>query len=614
MRFTISSFPLTLACGLLLAHPALQAGNLTSQQACSDFYTAANPDVNANLFISMAPRAQEKLVAKLAQYSAQSLATPSEPNLAKLRALLLSYRDRNTVEQLGLTPLATELALIDSLNHKDQLPVVLAKLQRSGVAGPVKLDITADMHTEKPQLRLDLTRADSYDDASFRRHATRIFQILGQSGVAATATDAVVRMNRGTLPPADQPAAEFDFVSFQRHLGVPPEHQAAPAPTTRQHMAQLVGQFTLTEWKYYLRWQLIRAYTPYLPHAFIQAQAERQTRLHQLNPLNYPAPSPYSVLSALLDSMPGAVQQLYFQQIVPADRRERALDIARQLRSAMEQRIDTRAWLSPTGKAAAQARLRDMKILMGKPEHWIDYRELETDPAGLLANVKRAAEFNLMQRIRSLGTIPEQGHMSKSNWNAEPGPYFSRPRNAVVIPPPLLDSALLSADRNLPHDYGSFATIVAHEMLHGFDHPDHQTTPDNTPADWPVRPIWLQQASDVSYYNRMADRQLADFRAYFRLHEKSELPVPYPLVEEFADLSTAPLAWDALKRVHPAGRKATSRFYESYARVRWETPWRASTAYRVNYPLSNLRRFASTYGCTATDPMVKQPNQRVRLW
>jgi len=593
-----------LAWGLLLAPPALCAGaadRVHMELACQNFYQAANHawladpaiEPGANIFSALAQRSRQRLTAALERFAAAPLATVEYPNLARLHTLLLSVSDRAKIEQLGLNPLAAELRVIDSLSHKDQLPAILAQLQRAGVRAPIWLHFESDMSTEKIRVQLDYTPGGGGDEATLRADAQQIFRLIGSAPDAVNASNAVVRMTRARLAGTASPVAGFDFAAFQRHLGIALEHQSTPDSYLQQQMTALVEHFTLSDWKAYLRWALIQAYRPHLPQTFMPARA---------------AHDPSRVA---LENLPDAVQQLYLQQVISSQARQRARAIATQVRQAMARRLATRSWLSSEGKARATHKLNTMKILLGRPENWIDYRGLNLEPDQLIANLQHVAGFELTRKIGLLGTVQEQGHMSGADWARPPGNHFSPGRNAVVISPLTLESEMLSTPPNPASDYGSLGTLIAHEVLHGFDHPDQQ----GAEPEWPARAAWLP-ASDVGHYHRMVERELTQRAALERRAFSRELERPYWMAEEIADLGMVPLALSALNRVAPVNQQGHADFFAAFARTRREKLGadQALNAYRINAPLMNLRRFATTYGCNADSPMVREPGQRVKLW
>ena len=63
---------------------------------------------------------------------------PAEANAARVGALYASFMDTETVERLGLDPIAEELAAIDAATSPADRVAVLGALQRTGGAGGVE--------------------------------------------------------------------------------------------------------------------------------------------------------------------------------------------------------------------------------------------------------------------------------------------------------------------------------------------------------------------------------------------------------------------------------------------------------------------------------------------
>jgi len=611
--------PTLVLTGSVLFSAVAMGGNARAPMppVCVDYYQAVNaawlnspsvPD-DSELWTGLSDRSRSRLMSMLERESAR-FARPDQTNLRKLLDLYASYRDRDTIEQLGVTPLAPDLALIESLNAPGQLPDVLARLYQNGVAGPLmlvggaegaRLALTPAMQAKRAS---DDKPIATYSEAALRPHVIRMFRLTGAADpVANAAAEAVVRMTRAVSQASTSRKAGFDFAAFQRQVGLRPDQRVEVGDEVVSKMADLM-RYPMADWRHYLTWNLLLQRAPLLPQRFAQEQASFM-QLHGRS--SSVGDVKFNVLFA---AMPGALHQFYYERVLPPGVVYRGGSIAQHVREALSARIATRQWLSEQSRRQAQTKLGEMKILLGKPDNWIDYSEVLIEPGALVANMRRVARFNLERQVGMVGQPWPLGHMTRSDWMIEAGLFYEAARNTVVISPVLLQSEMLSASGDPATDYGKFGGAVAHEMLHGFDVSGVKQGPGSRAAA-------LLLPAEESYLQQMARRQLAHGKRYASARDYTGQE-RRRMDEDLADLGAAPVALDALRRGRAADASETERFFRAFAqmeRAKTSDPdTDASQRYRVNGVLSNMPRFALHYGCPAGSPLVRDENERIRLW
>jgi putative endopeptidase len=110
----------------------------------------------------------------------------------------------------------------------------------------------------------------------------------------------------------------------------------------------------LATWRSYLRWQLLRRYSPYLSKSFVDADfaffsgvelgnakmQDRQTRGAQL----------------VQFQLPMSVGKLYVETYLPAGSKERVEEMAENIRLVLAEDIQNANWMEPATKREALAK------------------------------------------------------------------------------------------------------------------------------------------------------------------------------------------------------------------------------------------------------------------
>ncbi|MCZ2498441.1 hypothetical protein GN316_16905 [Xylophilus sp. Kf1] len=627
--------------------------------ACQDFFSHANADWLAatptpsgdepsDLSTGVEQRHQQGLLdalaADLAADAGQAAMAP-----ASHRALLTLHRsalDRPAVERAGLAPLASSLALIDRLAVTGELPAVIGALLRRGVPMPLRLVVEPFDDTEAQdapsavdRLRVSLepaeaalappTDADPDRIDAFSRHVARTLVLLGDTAPQASAGAARVvameqrlRQLQAEAGPGDE-KNRFDVQALAASAGIPAALPLRVDDDVPGVLSALAAEFDAEAWRGFLRWRLATGMTPYLPARFI---AERDDWDHGPRPLTidggFTVDSRIALLSVLL---PQALDRYFVDRLLPA-RTAGDLDaIARAVRAALGARIDSRAWLGASSRAASHRTLDTLAyvfpVLLPDPAAAATARADDAlaarlRPDTLLANVLAASEHAFDRRMALAAASRTSTDLQGTAWWSN-GPSYNVRSHRVLVPP-VTAQLLLGVASDDAGRYGSLGTVLAHETMHAF----------GAPADLAFSPgqslTWLD-AADRPHVDAMVARLKTDYAEWTQAHYRLSPPGQRFMGEDLSDVASLPIALDALALAHP-GSSATA-FFTAYAaslRIRQSpaatldfianVPAHALNPYRVNGALSNLPAFALAYGCRADDAMVRNAAQRVDLW
>jgi putative endopeptidase len=188
--------------------------------------------------------------------------------------------DTARIDHLGSRPLGPMLQQVSALQNPSQLAGAIGALQSYGIYAAFAL-----AHTPVPPRPY----VQSY---AFRRHVTRLFELLGYPHAAAV-TEAVAAIGlETTLPPSrTQPehlslaqlqklAPAFDWTAYFAALGEPAAGGLDVADPAR--LRTLNGNVLVTPlaaWKSYLRWRWLDATALLLSPPFVEEQLSFYARV-----------------------------------------------------------------------------------------------------------------------------------------------------------------------------------------------------------------------------------------------------------------------------------------------------------------------------------------------
>ena len=136
--------------------------------------------------------------------------------------------------------------------------------------------------------------------------------------------------------------------------------------------AALVGSEPLDTWKEYLSYQALDDWSNFLPRAFVQEQFAFYGKILSGTP--QPRERWKRAVGSSNYAMGDAVGRLYVQRYFPPDAKAKAEAMVGDLVRAFGRRIKDLTWMSPETKARALEKLETLKVGVGYPDKWRDYR------------------------------------------------------------------------------------------------------------------------------------------------------------------------------------------------------------------------------------------------
>jgi predicted metalloendopeptidase len=607
----------------------------------------------------------QKVQARLALIVSDLATHPDDdPDTRRISDLYDSFMDVSRLEKQGLAPLSGELARIDALHSRDELPSLLAHMNRyhfaivddvySGTtplynfvgrdpeaAGRSIVSIrSAGLGMRSRYAYLDPAQDAARRREEYRAHIERTLQLAGdlkpkpeaeeilefETRLAAAqaspeqAADPTRTPVRMTAAQIHQRSPGFDWPAYLAASHLEGEGATLLAdPGYVSAVAKLAAEEPLATWRAYLRWQLLRHYSPYLGSEFVSEDFKYYGAVE--SGLKSLRPRAERGILLVRYAFPMQLGRIYVARYVsPSDRTEVEAMVAA-IKQQYRIALTNSEWLQPSTRAEAIAKLDKMTTKVGYPDVW-PKSNVAINRGDLIGDLMRLSAARYDDAVMRLTAPADRGR-----WLLEPFTtlaYYDETANEIVVPAgvmlwPWFDRRLDSA-----WNYGGIGTTIAHEIGHAFDDRGSYIDADGRRRDW-----WTphDRAEFVRRTARLI-RQYDDFAVGGR-----RVNGTLTLSENIADLSGLTLAWRAYRSqaraetLHPPSLLAGDRrFFTSFA-THWraeysdalldrilKTDGHAPQQFRANGPLRNFAPFREAFAVRPGDRMYLSPDESVSLW
>lgn len=569
-----------------------------------------------------------------------------------------SALDVKRADELGAQPIWPLLAEVMKLENPEQVLAYVTQAHREGQSLLFGLGVLPDYKDPARtflfvrQGGLGLPDRDYYlrDDAdsqalmeTYEAHISRVMQLAGENKMMAQAAaervrDIETRLARASLPRAErrEPKNQYapitiadagkltpriDWSAYFGALGLKDvESFSLTSPDFFKEVDQMLKDEPIENWRDYLRWNIVRTYSPYLSVGFVDADfLFYQGRLRGQEAQRQRWKLMVELTSASLGEPMG---KLYVAENFPPEAKAKALEMIADLKSALRARLEKLDWMSPETKKQALEKFASFSAKIGYPDAWRDYSKLEIKADDLIGNLRRIAAFEQAMQLAKYGQPTD-----RNEWRFSPqtiNAYYSPLQNEIVFPAAILQPPFFDADADPAVNYGAMGAVIGHELLHGYDDQGSKYDAAGSLRDW-----WT--AKDRKRFGERTAKLVAQYNAY--QVEGLNVNGQLTLGENIADLGGLTVAFDALKSRLSREPVAViddlsqeQRFFLSWSQV-WRRSMRPEAAklqvrtdthspsrFRVNGPLKNIEGFAQAFSCKEGDPMVQSAKARVTIW
>jgi putative endopeptidase len=574
----------------------------------------------------------------------------------KVGDLYNSFMNEARSDELGLKPIEAELARIEALKSKSEIPALMAHLMRINATTPINGFVNQD--AKKPteyivylfQSGLGLPDRDYYllDDAKFKEmragYVAHVEKVLAMAGDrdAAKSAKAIMALetalakkywtrvdsrdddktyNKHEITKVNAVTPGFDLAGFLRAGGVTNDAVIVMQPSALTGFAEQLKAQPLSTWKTYFRWHTVKSFSPFLSKPYVDENFAFYGKA--LRGIQENRPRWKRAVEAVENSLGESLGKIYVARHFPPAHKARMDELVGNLVKAYEQSIKSLEWMSEETKQQALVKLSKFTPKIGYPDKWRDYSGLSIDGGDLVGNLMRSAQFEHAYQVGKLGKPidRQEWFMTPQTVNA----YYNPGMNEIVFPAAILQPPFFNAAADDAVNYGGIGAVIAHEIGHGFDDQGSKYDGDGTLKSW-----WTE-----------GDRKAFEDRTRALIAQYSEYePIPGYKVngalgigENIGDLGGASIALKAYK-IALAGRAAPvidgftgdQRFFLGWAQI-WRGAYREQRLieqikvgphspphYRCNGPLVNVPEFYAAFEVKEGDKMFKPAAERVKIW
>ena len=574
---------------------------------------------------------------------------------AKAAAFYAAFMDEARVNALGAKPMQPDLAKIRAARDRNALAVLMGEAATSHQSALFGLYIDADPKApdryaiNAVQSGLGLPDRDYYLEAAFAEQKAKyqayVAQLLKMASwpdpeaaakavvdyETAIARDSWTRAERRdpdklynpmTVGELDAYAPGFSWAPFLKaaELGAP-RQVIVNEKSAFPKLAAIYARTPIPTLQAWAAFHLIDNASPYLSEPFVQARFEFRSKT--LSGVEAQRDRWKRAIAALDGTLGEAVGQAYVSRHFPPDAKARIDALVRDLKTALDARLDALAWMSPATKAEAKVKLAKFVTKVGYPDKWRDYSPLTIRRDDLYGDVERAGAWEWRREVARLDKPVDRGEwlMTPQTVNA----YYNPVMNEIVFPAGILQAPYFSPDADPAVNYGAIGAVIGHEITHGFDDEGRKTDGDGRLRNW-----WT--AEDAKKFEAAAKGLGAQYSAYEPI-PGARINGELTMGENIADLGGLLVALDAYHlslKGRPApvidGLTGDQRFFLAYAQS-WRDKRRdeavkqqlvsdphSPEAFRVNGVVRNVDAWYAAFDIKPGDKLYLAPADRARIW
>jgi putative endopeptidase len=584
------------------------------------------------------------------------------PNEQKIGDFYATCMDQDAIQAAGLKPLQAELDRIAAIKSKSELTGLLAHYQLISVTAFFNYYEQQDFKDARKQIAvvdqggLGLPERDYYlrsgaaaekTRQQYVQHITNMLKFLGESDAASVGDaqkimqmeTALAKMSMDITAQRDPNniyhpmavaelaglAPYINWPEFFERTGTPPVSELNVAnPEFFKGMKALIGSTDLETIKMYLRWQFIKGIPgTALPTALddedfsffgrsLRGQPQQENRWKRC-------------VAATDGALGEALGEVYVKAYFAPASKEKIVQMVHDIEDAMDENVETLAWMSAETKVKAKEKLRMVADKIAYPDHWRDYSALKVVPGDALGNTLRAVEFENHRQLAKIGKPVDRGE-----WGMTPprvDAYYNASMNDINFPAGILQSPFFGPGATDAENYGHIGAIVGHELTHGFDDQGRQFDGNGNLSDW-----WT--AEDAKKFGAMTDCEVKEYGGFTAVDDL-KINGKLTLGENTADNGGLRLAYMALQEdakrrgidlnaKDDSGYTPLQQFFLAYGqnwcgsirperiRLQVQTDPHSPFEFRVNGVVQNMPEFGRVFGCKTGQPMM--PANACRVW
>jgi putative endopeptidase len=595
-------------------------------------------------------------VKKIIDHATKSKA-PKGSNLQILGDFFKSGMDTNAINKAGITPLLPYIEIINNAKDKQSIGKMLGLLQVRDINTPFGFYISQDAkNSEKyityiTQSGLGMPDKDYYlrtDEKSeklktaYKNYIQKIFELGGKNNIKQCVQDVwetelllanasmsrveqrdpIKTYNKFTIKELKNQYKNIDWDIMFNAMQFPKIDEIIVEQVdylkTYDSLLQVIPQ---TQWQNYLYFQLVNSLSRYLSSNYVNARFDFYGKV--LSGQVAMEPRWKRISNIANNYLRDVIGQEYVKENFSVSAKNRSLELIKNIKAALKDRIDQLTWMSPDTKLKAIEKLNKINTKIGYPEKWRSYEGLDIRKQAFVLNILNAIELENKRVIQQLGKPIDktEWHMGPQTVNA----YYNPLMNEIVFPAAILQAPFFYENADDAVNYGGIGMVIGHEITHGFDDQGAQFDANGNLNNW-----WTEE--DAKNYKKLTEVFVSQYSNYYPI---DSIPINGELTpgENIADLGGMIIAPNALNKSLENkkmslidGLTPEQRFFLNYAII-----WRDNTRpealkqqlytnehtpakYRVNVVLTNLQEFYDAFKVTPNHKMYIKEAERATMW
>ncbi|KND49619.1 MAG: putative endopeptidase [Parcubacteria bacterium C7867-008] len=576
-----------------------------------------------------------------------------------IRDFYRSGMDMKRRNALDIKPVEPFQRMIESIQNKKDLQIVLAKLDKIGVAGIWDIGIDQDAKNSDRyalyvgQGGLGMPERDYYlknDPESlrvrteYRIHVAKVFKMIGRSTAESEKdTETLLRIetqlarismkkedlrdpdltyNKKSLKALRTLGPNIDWNYYLAHNNLDPVRDViVTTPEFFTGLSSMFDTVSIEDWKTYLEWHLVNGMSGALSSRFIAQSFSFYGKV--LSGTKKMKPLWRRILGSVNANLGEQLGKIYVQKHFPESAKKKMNLIIDDLFTAYEARLKALDWMSSATKKKALHKLAAFNRKIGYPDKWKSYAGLVITPNDYVGNLLRASAFEHRREVKKL-TKP----VDRAEWHMYPqtvNAYFAPTLNDIAFPAAILQPPFFDEHGDDGINYGCIGMTIGHEITHGFDDEGSKYDAKGNLKSW-----WTPE--DRKRFMKKAEIVRKQFDEY-TVADGVRVNGKLTLGENIADLGGLSIALDAYKlqlartgRKDIAGYTPEQRFFMGFALFEREntrpefekmmvlTDPHAPGPNRINGVASNIETFYNVYNVKKGDKLYREPFKRAKIW
>jgi putative endopeptidase len=395
-------------------------------------------------------------------------------------------------------------------------------------------------------------------------------------------------------------------------------------PSYTQNINDMIGSIHISLWKQFFIFKIIIEFNKILNNDINKCYFNFYEKILSGTVQNK-TDSKHAV-EFINDNIGELLGKKYVEKTFNSESKVLAYKIFKYIKNELNNYLIHNDWMEIVTKAKAINKLNKMNIKIGYPDRYFkDYDKLDICiKNSLLKNFFNIKKFNIYYELKKL-----YEPVNRYLWSMDPqtvNAYYSPSMNEIVFPAAILQKPIFSLDQDIASNFGSFGTIIGHEITHGFDDQGSKFDSKGKLINW-----WTPK--DKTKYQELINVIRKQYAQYSL--ENYKVNSDLTLGENIADIGGINLSCKALQKYltnHPKQNIQINnliphkRFFINYA-ILWKGKTRkkemikrlntdphSPPEFRVNGVIRNIDQYYEVFNIKPHNKLYLEPVQRAKLW